>query len=248
MSAGKSTFINSIVGAKVAKVKTTACTSSLTSFHNRPFDDGVFYTKNEKIYPLESGEPYDIETENISVKFLGALDFYPIILQDTPGIDYAYDVTHRTLTENAIAKGEYDAICCIVNTPYVESDGEMEIINKVISAKPKKILFILNQLDRFDPEDDSIDDRLKDFKKMLQGRKSSTTVIPFSARTAMLLKREMSNQLTKTEKMELETLKNRFKSQFYDLWEYATGQQSREDDYFARCGLTFLESEILNNG
>ena len=78
--------------------------------------------------------------------------------------------------------------------------------------KIKKILFIFNQLDRFDPADDSIEESLKQFKRLLKNKKSEAGIVPISAKAAYLLKKEMKSTLSKFEEVELRSLKEKMSS------------------------------------
>ena len=132
------------------------------------------------------------------------------------------------------------------NGPYIERNGENDLIDHVLKQKNKKILFIFNQLDRFDPADDSIEESLKQFKRLLKNKKSEAGIVPISAKAAYLLKKEMKSTLSKFEEVELRSLKEKMSSIFYDFGMYGTGVCSKEEDFFARSGLTNLETIILN--
>lgn len=246
MSAGKSTVVNALVGRKIAKVKATVCTTAISNLYNNPFrktmlySDGVsFINSNNKEIALEN-------IPNKALKFLGGLESHPLVITDTPGVDYAYDSSHRKIAYDAINSGDYDLLICVNNGLYIERNGEDELISYVLKQKNKKILFIFNQLDRFDPVDDSIEESLSQFKNLLKSKKSNAKVIPFSAKAAFLLKKELDGNLSKFEEVELKALKEKLSFQFYDFGMYGTGVCSFKDDYFARSGLTNLETTILN--
>lgn len=247
MSAGKSTLVNALVGRKTAKVKTTVCTNSISYICNNPFSDTLLYSDGTNL--IISSDSEVAKEENIpnkAVKFIGALDSQPVVVIDTPGVDYAYDLTHKKITYDAIEHEDYDLLICVNNGPYIERNGENELINHVLKKKNKKTIFVLNQLDKFDPADDSIEESIEQFKNILLKKKSEANIIPFSARTAFLLKKELTSKLSKFEETELKLLKDRMSSSFYDLGMYGTGVCSKEDDFFAKSGLTNLETIIIN--
>lgn len=246
MSAGKSTLVNAMVGHKVAKVKTTVCTTALSYLYNNPFRDTVLYSDGSSFI---NSIDKDVALENLpnkAIKFIGGLESQPIVITDTPGVDYAYDSSPKKITYDAIERGDYDILVCVNNGPYIERNGENELIDHILKQKNRKFLFIFNQLDRFDPADDSIEESLKQFKTLLKSKKSEAIVIPFSAKAAYLLKKETMYSLSKYEEAELRSLKEKMSSIFYDFGMYGTGICSHEDDFFARCGLTNLETTILN--
>lgn len=246
MSAGKSTLVNALVGRKIAKVKTTVCTTSISYLYNNPFRDTLLYSDGTSFINSSDKEISLENLPNKSLRFLGNLESLPLVITDTPGVDYAYDSSHKKMTYDAINRGDYDILICVNNGPYIERNGEDELINFVLKQKNKDILFIFNQLDRFDPADDSIEESLKQFRSLLKSKKSDAKIIPFSAKAAFLLKKELDGSLSQFDEVELKSLKEKLSSLFYDFGMYGTGVCSSDDDYFARSGLTNLEMTILN--
>ncbi|MBD5641772.1 MAG: hypothetical protein HDQ91_05080 [Desulfovibrio sp.] len=246
MSAGKSTLVNALIGQNVAKVKTTVCTKAISYLYNNPFIDSVIYSDGTA-YNHNSGieNSFD-DIPNKSIRFKGSIEKQPLLIIDTPGVDYAYDESHRKITYDTIKRGDYDLLLCVNNGPYIERNGENELIDFVLKQKNKKIVFIFNQLDRFDPADDSIEESLKQFKALLKSKKCDARIVPFSGKAAYLLKKELDGNLSRFDSIELAALKEKMSSLFYDLGMYGTGVCSGEGDYFARCGLTNLETIIVN--
>ena len=159
MSAGKSTLINAIVGHKICKTATTACTDRLYYIYNKPIEDGI------TIKVLDGGHVKYIYNRNVqkndSVKEVG-LHFKSSLLDgnicliDTPGTNYSDDPKHGEITRNAIKSNDYDAIIFVVNSTNFDTDDEADLRKFTISNSKKPIIFVLNKLDCFNPEDDSI--------------------------------------------------------------------------------------------
>ena len=246
MSAGKSTLVNALTGRKVAKVKTTVCTTAISYLYNNPFIDSVIYSDGTAYIHNNGIENSFDDMPNKSLRFKGSIEKQPLLIIDTPGVDYAYDESHRKITYETIKRGDYDLLLCVNNGPYIERNGENELIDFVLKQQNKKIVFIFNQLDRFDPADDSIEESLKQFKALLKSKKCEAKIVPFSGKTAYLLKKELDGNLLRFDSIELAALKEKMSSLFYDLGMYGTGICSREGDYFARCGLTNLATIIVN--
>ena len=98
MSAGKSTLVNALVGHKVAKVKTTVCTTALSYLYNNPFRETVLYSDGTSFVISIGNEITQENIPNKAIKFMGSLESLPIVITDTPGVDYAYDSSHKKIT------------------------------------------------------------------------------------------------------------------------------------------------------
>jgi small GTP-binding protein len=248
MSSGKSTLINAIAGRKIAKVKTTVCTTAVSHFYNRPDGDEIILSDGCSSVYMNEGTKDKIYNSMVGLKFSGSLKDKPVVLMDTPGINYAYDARHREITQKAIASRDYDIIICVVNSAYLESEESQSVVELVSKVKNKKKIFVLNQLDRFDPEDDSIEESIIQFKSVLNKMKTAAYIAPLSARAALLFKlfRKEEN-LSNSEKNELLEYSRKMANSYYDLGAYANHKPSIENDYEARTGLTYLETIIVND-
>ena len=102
---------------------------------------------------------------------------------------------------------------------------------------------MLNQLDNFVPEEDSIDKMLSDYKTdILKFGFQKPVVIPVSAYAAFLFKTDAS-LLSKVELRKLKTLNELFDNDYYDLPAYIDGQRSK--DKLSKTGIIKLENKIL---
>ena len=248
MSSGKSTLINALAGRKIAKVKTTVCTTSVSYFYNRPEGDEILFSDGRSSVYLNEGTKDKIYNTLVGLKFMGGLKDNPIVLMDTPGVNYAYDARHREITQKAIASKDYDVIICVVNSAYLESEESQSLVELVSKVKNRKIIFVLNQFDRFDPEDDSIEESINQFKSILKKMKTAAYIAPLSARAALLFKLfRKEEDLSNSEKNELLEYTRKMADSYYDLGEYATHKPSMDNDYEARTGLTYLETIIVKD-
>lgn len=244
MSAGKSTLVNALIGHEIARVRTSVCTKAISYLYNNPFIESQICIDNNGSIRLNNKESISEDSKCNAIKFTGLLKDQPFVIIDTPGVDFAYDDSHKEITYNAIISKDYDILLCVVNAPYYERDGENELIDYITSLKNKKILFIFNQLDRFKPKDDSIEESLKKFKTLLKSKECNVKVIPISAKTAYLLTQEQNQNVDELDAFELTLLKERLSLDYYDLGKYGSGRHSNESDFFSRCGLTNLVTTL----
>ena len=245
MSSGKSTLINALVGHKIVKTKTIVCTSTVSYICNRPVNDYIIYSDGDTCVASDHVEKSLGDSPIIALNFEGKLHEKPIILIDTPGINYAYDKRHKALTEKEISLANYDVIMGVVNSCYMESDESKALIDTIASVREKKKIFVLNQFDKFNPDDDSIAASINYFKFVLNELKIRAEVVPFSAKAAFLFKNIGKGDTLNIEKTEIIEYKKKMDTSFYDLGSYITGSPSNENDYNARTGLTYLENIIL---
>jgi len=106
-----------------------------------------------------------------------------------------------------------------------------------------RTLFILNQLDVFNPEEDSIPKMLNDYKSDLMkiGFKNPT-IIPISAYASLLFRLD-SSCLTKIDVIKNHNMIELFKEKYYHLPQYIGQEFSSE--LIEMTGIKTLETEII---
>lgn len=246
MSAGKSTLLNALTGRKIAKVRSMVCTTQISYIYNNPFSDHIACTKGREYVNLADSDPALDSYSRRSVRFQGQLGGQRTVLVDTPGVNYALDPSHAEMSYTAIGRKPYDVLVCVCNGKYMDSNDEYQLIKQVLKQTDRKIIFVINKLDSFDPDDDSIEDTVAKFRHRLGDKGAKATVIPVSARAAYLFRREPSGSLSAAAKSELDGFRQRLALDYYDLGRYATGRSSADGDWLARTGILTLENAILN--
>lgn len=243
VSAGKSTLINALVGYRLNKAKTTACTDRLSYLFNKPqADDISMYTDNQGlVYTNRIGSIWDERWQYAGLHFNSFLSLSNICLIDTPGVNNSMNLRHGNLTKQAIEKEDYDVVVYVANCQYLGTNDEKELLQILIKKSRKPIIYVLNQLDRFKPSEDSIAETLKGFRNdLIKWGEHSPTIIPTSAYVGLLDKLGYENMVAE-EKYEFELLKKRFMKDFYDLNSYV-GEPSYS--LLDRTGITALETTI----
>ena len=230
MSAGKSTLINALIGNRINKVASTVCTNKIRLVYNKLSNEGAMlecagsryvYTENHKIAQHDS-------VENACVHFQSILGNEHLCLIDTPGVNFNGDHSHGEMTRNAIKANDYDLLLFVSNATQFLTDDDANILEFVIRNCKKKIIFCLNQCDRFKPKDDSINEMVEVWKHKLSalGNKSPNIVV-ISAYCALLLKEnENKAALTEDEELYLELMKVKFEREYYHLDKYCTNSLS----------------------
>jgi len=245
VSAGKSTLINSLVGCRINRTKTTACTNRLVTLHNKCFKDGL--TNKEKngsySYIQNYNEVNREEIFEVAFPFNSSLKKERICFIDTPGINNSEDSNHRRITENVITGGDYDAIIYVSNSQYFGTNDEHKLLKLLKSKANKPILFVLNQLDNFIPEEDSIAKMMNDYKSdLIKIGFVKPIIIPVSAYAAFLFKLG-SDALTNAEKRKSKILNEVFDNEYYDFPIYIG--EGKSNNKLSMTGIISLEKKLM---
>ena len=246
VSAGKSTLINALVGHSLNKVRTTACTNKIVKLYNKRNSDGVTIKKANNTYEYYS-DLVNVDSDLFSeaaFPFNSLLANKNICFIDTPGVNNATELDHRTITEEAIKREDYDIVIYVSNAKYFATIDEKDILLHLYQKVNKPILFVLNQLDQFKQKEDSITKMLDDYKEILLniGFKNPI-VIPISAKAASLFKQEDS-VLDEDDIFEKELLQKKFEKDYYNLATYTNSFDHAI--LLGRTGIIALETLLMN--
>jgi len=222
VSAGKSTLINALVGYPLNKVRTTACTNKLVMLHNKRETDGITISKNTNdCYRYDYYNSIEQVDSNMFVEaafpFNSSLSSKSICFIDTPGVNNVEDTHHRTITEETIRRNDYNAVIYVSNAQYFGTTDERALLEYLYENVRKPIVFVLNQLDKFKPKEDSIDKMLANYNSLLNsiGFKHPI-IIPVSAQAALLFKID-NTKLDEDELFEKELLQKKFEKDYYNF-------------------------------
>lgn len=247
VSAGKSTLINSLIGYRTNKSKTTACTNHVCSIFNKPVNDGVTISRSDGSYCYFNSVE-DVNSDdfvNAAMHFNSPLSMYPICFVDTPGINFIDDKSHRKITEDAIIANNYDAVIYVSNCQYFGTNDEYDILMSLKKHTNKPIIFVLNQLDRFKRKEDSISKMVNDYRSdLIKIGFKTPTVVPLSARAALFFKLPEID-LDDEDKEDKANYNSQFKVEYYNLPSYV-GVCNKEQTPIDETGIQYLEKSIIN--
>lgn len=263
MSAGKSTLLNALVGRKLNRTSNAACTAKIHCIKNKPYDDGYCY-KNDYALNLNAtpqelinddkrngGEEIEVATffqtgENRKVP--------RVCLIDTPGVNSSQNPEHRRITERCIREANADLMIFLLDCRYFGTNDEKEHLRFVLKHYRGKIIFIVNQLDRFKRREDSVPQTLAgvvDYLKKIGFKKPF--VAPLSAYAAYLAKNILGGQLLDEEEQgDYEGLVRKLKQDEYRFDAYypdyvsGDGFEDKTECYrlLVRSGIVRLEELI----
>ncbi|GHU30232.1 hypothetical protein FACS1894172_03060 [Spirochaetia bacterium] len=215
MSAGKSTFINSLLGHDYLPSKNEACTAKIASIANTGYIDYCLGYASMKGKPVFCGnvdqkkmEEWNNDHEVSRIILEGNLDRISsektvTIIHDTPGINYSGNAEHKKITIDHLINSKPEVIICLLDatqmftTDSSEALEDLKIANESIKAR---ILFVLNKADSYDAKKESLNETIADtLAAFTEKGFSSPAIIPVSSRAARLFKMALHERINFTE-------------------------------------------------
>ena len=260
MSAGKSTFINAMIGKNICLSQNLACTSKIHSIVNKAYEDNYSYEYDHDLVMVAGEEELmnDNEENNtrnivIGTKINGKLSENRIIINDSPGVNYSGDSTHKEITNNLIRRKKYNLLVYVMNATATRTTDELEHLKFVKSViGRKKIIFILNKIDMINRDEENLEEIISRQRMYLEECGFKNPIIcPISSRAGYLAKKFEKEEMSRLEKRELykmiddfedNPLKEYYKTQFenIDITEYST----EERQLIINSGLDYVEKII----
>lgn len=212
MSAGKSTFVNALIGKYICLSQNMVCTSKIHNIVNKTFEDGYSYKYDYDIKMIiEKEELLHNNKLNISdnivvgTHFTGFLSDQRIIISDSPGVNSSENQEHKLITNNLIKQHNYDILIYVMNITQLgtnDDDAHLNYVKEMIGETP--ILFIINKIDCFHIHEENFSDIMEGQKKYLEKKGFQNPIIcPISAKAGYLSKKFKKNNLSKIESREL---------------------------------------------
>ena len=261
MSAGKSTLLNALAGRKVNKTQNDSCTAKIHYLFNKAGEDGLIY---EWDHDLELDATNEIlmddnennETTEISVgaRFRSVSEINKsICFIDTPGVNSSMDRIHRQISDDAIENMKCNLLIYLFNGENIGSEDDVKHIEFVKDHYKGKILFLVNRLDHFKKDADSIEETLSkvnaDLKKI---GFENPIVYPISAYAAYLAKMKMYGEsLSEDEEDDLAFCERKLNREHFRYNEYYPSEINTEDGELQKLllhsGILSLEHIIYDN-
>lgn len=228
MSSGKSTLINALLQRKLMPAKNQACTATITEIIDNDLDKFVAtaYDKDDNCladvtdFTLKAAEQLN-EDDKIfrvvvegNIPFLDARDM-ALSLVDTPGPNNSQNCGHKNTTYQAINSDSNNLILYVLNGTNLGVNDDAELLDYVAETIRKtgklgrdRFLFVINKMDEFNPQEESIELIIKEVKDYLQKHHiEDPQIFPCSAYTALNIRTELCdidvNNLTRSEEREL---------------------------------------------
>ncbi|WP_139855686.1 dynamin family protein [Aequorivita sinensis] len=237
MSAGKSTLINALLGESLMPSKNEACTAVICKIKDIDGREGfsaVVKNNNNtiirKIDNLDAESLVEINEEGnnefLTIEIEGDIKNIPsenihAVLVDTPGANNSQNEEHKKVTYNYIKDSEHKPLVLyVLNATALKINDDQKVLQEIAEFIKNKagttqdrFVFVLNKIDDFDHEKESLEDIIKSTQEYLTNTIGieNPKIFPISAEFARLALLEQSNhKLTRKEKSKLNDFRETF--------------------------------------
>lgn len=260
MSAGKSTFINSLIGKYVCLSQNMACTSKIHSIINKAFEDGYSSEyDHDLIMTAGKEELLNDNAKNLSnvifvaTNFAGELNDSRIIINDSPGVNFSGDPEHQKITNQLIKRRKYGLLIYVMNATQLgtnDEDAHLDFVKQTVGRTP--VLFVINKVDSFNPDEENIEEIILRQTAYLKKKGfKNPAVCPVSARAGYLAKQSQLRTLTKSEERELYNFVDKFNKMnlekyYKKVFPYIKIADKSEEEIqlLKTCGILYVERLI----
>lgn len=209
MSSGKSTLINALLGRKLMPSQNEACTATITEILDidEPSFAAVVYNEDDAILQEVPQLTYEIMNElndNTNVHRIFAEGDIPfldskntaLMLVDTPGPNNAQNQAHKNTTYRALNSDSNNLILYVLNGTQLSTNDDAALLHYVANQIKKggkqvrdRFLFVINKMDQFNPQEESIGKAILSAKRYLASYGiDDPQLFPCSAFTALNIK------------------------------------------------------------
>ena len=252
MSAGKSTFINALLGKDVLPSRNGAATAKVTSVYDKDGARGLagFAWKKSGGF-TDVFDDVDVEKlgnwnddENISRIFLqGDLDGianrgFKVVVHDTPGTNNSGDDRHHSVTAGFLRATSPDVVVYVANAEQLCTTDEKFLLSELCEYASKKqsvkFLFVLNKADSIDTGKENIASLIERYKGFLSETGfAEATICPVSSKAARLVKMALkgkAEQFSESERDDFPIVVRRFTKRLALGSEVGRPQQAADGD------------------
>ncbi len=224
MSAGKTSFINALIGQELlhtANEATTACVTRVEHRQGSKRFSGACYCYNDTELASQRSpsvsllRDWNAKAEVKRISLAGTFKVVPrpapgLVLHDTPGPNNSQDESHARLMLEAIRNVSFKALCYVLNASQLGTRDDrllLEQLREELAGKPAQpIYFILNKVDLLDPEKgESIEGYVYNAQRYLRDIGfEQPIIIPTMASAALYARKALSAEtLTRAQRSKL---------------------------------------------
>ena len=257
MSAGKSTFINALVGERVASTNNLACTGRLHYIYSKPVDDFLIGKWDRQIVLdaqnsiLNKNEETQERISYESIYYKGRLSGKQCMILDTPGVNSAEYHIHGECTNNAIKCGAFDALIFLINYEHIGTDDEVAYLSfiKQYVSERVPLIFCVNKVDSKKRADMALEEKMSDVKEYLKMQGFQDAIIFFVSSRSAYLHRVRDYLQDEDDLDDLESLTKKIKRSTNLVTLYSSIKpiyiEKSDDSFEYQCGIGYIEDYII---
>lgn len=263
MSAGKSTFLNALLGVNYIPSSNLACTAKISSFLNcneleKGFILGATRMKDgriiEDVATSDALSSWNSDEDVEQIYLVGSFQniSIPLVIHDTPGTNSAINPIHRDMTQNFLLDNPPFLLAFVINAENNGSNDETYFLSwlkkNLVDKHGTEVIFILNKMD-------SPDFEREDFLGFMQDTRAGLIrlgfkrpiIFPVSADAALLFRMLLNQQeFTDFESIRLASYYSYFLNGNFSL---AEGNLQPEENFSADvinfCGEDYRIENLL---
>ena len=213
MSAGKSSFINALIGQELLHAANEATTACITSVSHNPdaehFSGACFSYTNRELSRHEHASAQLLRDWNANqnvkrINLNGNFSIVPsppkgLVLHDTPGPNNSQDDQHAQLMLEAVRTIDFNALCYVLNASQLATQDDrafLQQLQKELQGKSQPIYFILNKVDLLDPDRGESVERYVDsaHRYLISLGFAAPMIIPTTAITALYARKSLRKE------------------------------------------------------
>lgn len=247
MSAGKSTFVNALLGHDVLPARNEATTAKVTSVYDKDGAARIVGFVHDRPghcadlcgdVRLSAIDEWNASPDVSRIFLQGDLDGIGnngiiAAMHDTPGTNNSGDKSHHDVTFDFLAKNKMDALVYVANAEHLGTTDEKALLSELREETKKggiPVIFVLNKADNIDTEKESLDALIAGYREFLSGIGfADAKIFPVSSKAARLLKmarNARSGHFTAKEQRECASML----AQFTELHDFGSGGQQHDAD------------------
>ena len=206
MSAGKSSFVNALLGHDYLPARNEATTARITSVYDNDRSKNLigFAMSGDKLSRMGDNltekevDAWNADSDISHILLQGDLDNIGnngviVAVHDTPGTNNSSDDLHHKITMDFLTTHDMDALVFVANAEHLGTTDEKalltELHQKVVARRNIPVIFVLNKADNIDTEKESLDAVIAGYREFLSGIGfADAKIFPVSSKAARLLK------------------------------------------------------------
>ena len=211
MSAGKSSFVNALLGYDYLPMRNEATTARITSVSDNDNAEKLigFTIHSNKILSVSRDlntktiDEWNSDNEVEHIILQGNLDNIGndgviVTVHDTPGTNNSGDTKHHDMTFEFLKNNKMDAIIFVANVEHLCTTDEAELLKelyeKIVKPSGIPVIFALNKADNIDTSKESIDSIIRKYNDFISELGfTNSKILPVSSKAARLIKMSLYN-------------------------------------------------------